>query len=222
MSGKVVGVTGAGGRIGSLLAADLSKAKYTVKEYHYDVQTGTGLDLSKPERVKGQFDGVHTLIHMAGSPEVTTPWEQVLTNNIQALHTVLEECRGAGVKRFIFASTNHTQMSSFIGDWNVPESIKPDTTPVGLDTRPAPDSLYGVSKLFGENLTHYYASRWGLEVVCLRIGWAGRENAEDPQSRLEFLRELKGTECEGEIDVSICPDVLSLEPCAPPITGPCM
>ena len=33
-----------------------------------------------------------------------------------------------------------------------------------------PDSLYGASKAFGESLGRYYVDRYGLEVVCLRIG----------------------------------------------------
>ncbi len=33
-----------------------------------------------------------------------------------------------------------------------------------------PDSLYGVSKAFGEALGRYYADAHGLSVICLRIG----------------------------------------------------
>ena len=35
---------------------------------------------------------------------------------------------------------------------------------------PRPDGLYGASKVFGEALGRMYADRFGLEVVCLRIG----------------------------------------------------
>ena len=34
-----------------------------------------------------------------------------------------------------------------------------------------PDSYYGVSKAFGENLGRYYYDEWGLEFIALRIGW---------------------------------------------------
>ena len=47
-------------------------------------------------------------------------------------------------------------------------------TPVGAelpaDLPPRPDTLYGVSKVFGEALGRYYAERYGLQVACLRIG----------------------------------------------------
>jgi nucleoside-diphosphate-sugar epimerase len=43
---------------------------------------------------------------------------------------------------------------------------------IKLDDPPAPDSLYGVSKLFGEDLGRYYSRFYGMQVVSLRIGWA--------------------------------------------------
>jgi uronate dehydrogenase len=33
-----------------------------------------------------------------------------------------------------------------------------------------PDSFYGASKAFGEDLGRYYVDQFGLEVICLRIG----------------------------------------------------
>ena len=38
------------------------------------------------------------------------------------------------------------------------------------DLPPRPDTLYGVSKAFGEALARYYVDRYGFEVACLRIG----------------------------------------------------
>ena len=64
-----------------------------------------------------------------------------------------------GVKRVVFASTNHvTGLYEEEGMYTTPEM------PV------RPDSLYGASKAFGESLGRYYVDRYGLEVVCLRIG----------------------------------------------------
>jgi len=41
---------------------------------------------------------------------------------------------------------------------------------IRLDDLPAPDSLYGVSKLFAENLGRYYAWEFGIQFIMLRIG----------------------------------------------------
>jgi uronate dehydrogenase len=71
---------------------------------------------------------------------------------------VLEAARRSGVRRVIYASSNHA-----VGFYRRVETI---------DHRvyPRPDSRYGVSKVFGEALGSLYADKYGMEVVCLRIG----------------------------------------------------
>ena len=59
----------------------------------------------------------------------------------------------------MFASTNHVT-----GGW---ESDGILATP---DMPPRADSLYGVTKAFGEVLGRFYADRHGLEFVAVRIG----------------------------------------------------
>jgi uronate dehydrogenase len=66
--------------------------------------------------------------------------------------------RRHGVKRIVFASSNHVT-----GFYRQDEVISP-LDPV------RPDGLYGVSKAFGENLARLYFDRHGIETVCLRIG----------------------------------------------------
>ena len=89
-------------------------------------------------------------------------------------YNVLEEARRAGVIKFVFASTNHVQYGYAIGE--TPTTF--DTSYVGrkglikLNDPPAPDSLYGVSKLFGEDLGRYYARIFNIQFVALRIGGA--------------------------------------------------
>ncbi len=51
---------------------------------------------------------------------------------------------------------------------------------------PRPDTLYGVSKVFGEVLGRYYADRYGMRVACLRIGTFGERPA-DPTSLSTWL-----------------------------------
>ena len=75
------------------------------------------------------------------------------------MYCTYEACKNAGVKRVVFASTNHvTGFYEQEGMYTTPEM------PV------RPDSLYGASKAFGESLGRYYVDRYGLAVVCLRIG----------------------------------------------------
>src|SRR5207244_6175013 len=78
--------------------------------------------------------------------------------NIEGTLQVFEAARRAGVRRIVYASSNHA-----VG-----------FTPVGreqpADLPPRPDTLYGVSKVFGEALGRYYVDRYRMEVACLRIG----------------------------------------------------
>jgi nucleoside-diphosphate-sugar epimerase len=65
------------------------------------------------------------------------------------------------VKRIIFASTNHVMgMYDRDGMW-----------PIFADQPIRPDSLYGVSKAFGEALGRFWYDQHGISVICLRIGW---------------------------------------------------
>ena len=43
--------------------------------------------------------------------------------------------------------------------------------PVYAFQPPRPDSLYGVSKVYGEALGRYFADQYGISVICLKIGW---------------------------------------------------
>jgi uronate dehydrogenase len=103
--------------------------------------------------------GVDCVIHLAGIPRETggTP-EQILTTNVVGTHRVFETARGAGVRRFIFASSTHV-----IGFYRADQ-------PVGTEETPRPDGHYGLSKVFGEGMGRLYADKHGMEVACLRIG----------------------------------------------------
>jgi uronate dehydrogenase len=81
-----------------------------------------------------------------------------LEANIRATHNVFEAARLAGVRRVVYASSNHAT-----GFYRRDERASPAD-------RPRPDTLYGVTKVVGEALGSLYADKFGLEVVALRIG----------------------------------------------------
>ena len=101
--------------------------------------------------------GIDCVVHLAGQP-VEAEWEAVLHLNIEGCYNAFEAARRQGVKRVIFASSNHA-----IGFHRRERFI--DNTVV-----PRPDTRYGVSKVFGEALGRLYADKYGLSVACLRIG----------------------------------------------------
>ena len=181
-----VGITGAAGHIGTTLREELSQ-DYALRLYdkkkippaHDTTAQSMAVDLGLKEQVQGLFDGLDALIHLAAVAHPRALWDQVLKDNIVMTHNVFEECRRAGVQRIVFASTHHVLHGHTMG-------TEPDTLDAAfyregkplltLNTPPAPDSLYGVSKLFGEDLGRYNARRFGLRFVALRIGWTIRED----------------------------------------------
>jgi len=101
--------------------------------------------------------GVDAVVHLGGV-SVEGPFEPILQANMVGAYNLYEPARRHGVKRIVFASSNHVT-----GFYKQSETI---------DARmPArPDGHYGLSKAFGENLAQFYFDRYGVERVSLRIG----------------------------------------------------
>lgn len=116
--------------------------------------------LNDPEAVAQSLEGVDRVIHLGGQPYEGS-WEVVLQSNIIGLHTFYEGCRMAGVRRIVFASSNHA-----IGYYGRNRRI-------GVEQRVRPDSRYGVSKVFGEALSALYADKHGIGCLSVRIGNVG-------------------------------------------------
>jgi uronate dehydrogenase len=114
-------------------------------------------DLTDLAQVEKAVAGMEGVIHLGGH-SVEGSWETILNANIIGCYNLFEAARRAGVKRVVFASSNHA-----IGFY-------PRSQRIGVNVRVRPDSRYGVSKAFGEALGSLYADKHGLRVTCLRIG----------------------------------------------------
>jgi uronate dehydrogenase len=114
-------------------------------------------DLADAAAVDRVCEGIDAIVHLGGQ-SIEAPWERVIQSNLVGCVNLYEGARKARVDRVIFASSNHA-----IGFYHRRQRID-HTTP------PKPDSRYGVSKAFGEDLSHYYALKHGIRGLCLRIG----------------------------------------------------
>ncbi len=117
-------------------------------------------DLTKPAEIEAACRGIEGIVHFGGY-SVEGTWEQILQANIIGCYNLFEAARKAGVKRVIFASSNHA-----VGFY-------PRSTTIPTEVIPRPDSRYGVSKVFGEGLGAMYAYKHGIGVTSLRIGNLG-------------------------------------------------
>jgi uronate dehydrogenase len=160
-----IALSGAGGQVGTVLrkallarGVDLRSAGGTKPLAPLvdgeDVMHG---DLRDPAVVDRLLNGVEVLIHMAGT-SVERPLPEIIENNLRALVEVYEGALRQGVKRVVFASSNHA-----IG-------MYPTTEKLTLDCAPRPDGFYGLSKVWGEALARLYWDKHGIESVCVRIG----------------------------------------------------
>ncbi len=160
-------ITGAGGTIGTSLATDHA-GTYDLRLHYRRIPDGlpgdidaVAADITSLDETRSMAEGIDTIWHLAGDPNVPASWESVYANNILGVRNVLEAARLAGVRRVVFASTNHV-MGKY--DQN-------SEWPVYNNLPQRPDSFYGASKAFGETLGRYYFDEWGLEFIALRIGW---------------------------------------------------
>ncbi|MDB5654620.1 MAG: UDP-glucose 4-epimerase [Tardiphaga sp.] len=114
-------------------------------------------DLADLAAVEAICDGIDGILHFGGF-SVEGPWDTILQANIIGTYNLFEAARKQGVKRVVFASSNHA-----VGFY-------PRHSRIGPDVTARPDSRYGVSKVFGEAVGALYADKHGLSVTCLRIG----------------------------------------------------
>jgi uronate dehydrogenase len=157
-------VTGCAGGIGTRMREMLPAVYPSIR--WSDIKTPTDLkpgaefvqadiaDYAACEKITKGIDGI---VHFGGY-SVEGPWETILDANIVGCRNMYEAAYRNGVKRFIFASSNHA-----VGFYRRDQKI-------GVDVTVRPDSRYGVSKAFGEAMGALYSDKHGLRVTCLRIG----------------------------------------------------
>src|SRR5579872_1112929 len=110
---KRILITGAAGQIGSALRAGL-RGSYPLLRLADIASLGTieageehcKADIRDIVSVEKIMTDIDCVVHLAGVPEEAS-WDKVLPLNIEGCYNVFEAARRQGVKRVIFASSNH-------------------------------------------------------------------------------------------------------------------
>ncbi len=164
---KRVLITGAAGRIGSYFA-EHSGQRYQLRLLDRDFGAQREKMRGYGELMEGALEdldflkkaclGMDTVVHLAGNPNASAVWRDLLQANIIGTYHAFVAAKAAGVQRVIYASSIHA-VSGYAPD-----------VQVKIDEPVNPGDLYGVTKCFGEALGRYMAGQEGLSVIALRIG----------------------------------------------------
>lgn len=179
-------ITGATGGIGLLLTERLRDDYEIVQQGRTPANDEQAkvlrkADIDDYDDVRPLMDGIETVVHLAGAASPESTWDDVLSANIVGFRNVIEAARDAGVRRVVYASSNHAVgMYDRLEEW-----------PVYPRDLPRPDSFYGVSKVFGEVLGEvlgrFYHDEFGIDFIALRIGWSVENPLESDEDIMRAL-----------------------------------
>lgn len=157
-------VTGAAGTIGGLIRDGVAEFADIVRLSDV-VDLGlprpgeeiVSCDLTDADAVRNMVKDCDAILHFGG---ISTENRADLIHkvNIEGTYSVYEAARKEGVKRILFASSNHV-----IG-FHTRETLLTASSPI------RPDGNYGVSKAYGEALARLYWDKYGIETLIVRIG----------------------------------------------------
>jgi uronate dehydrogenase len=116
-------------------------------------------DLADRAAVDALVEGTRAIVHLGGISREDT-FDRILHANFHGTYNVYDSARRQRVDRIVFASSNHAIGFHEVGDV------------LDADAPQRPDTLYGVSKAFGEDLARYYVDKFGMDIAALRIGSA--------------------------------------------------
>ncbi|GGJ41547.1 NAD-dependent epimerase/dehydratase family protein [Deinococcus roseus] len=152
-------ITGAKGNIGSVLRRGLTgcfRLRLSDVEPISELTSNEEqlpCDLRDFDGVLKAMEGMDAVVHLGGIPDEAA-FTDLLSVNMLGTHHIYEAARLQGVKRVVFASSNHA-----VGFYPIHGHI-------GSEVPPRPDTFYGVSKVLGEALASLYWDKFGLESVC--------------------------------------------------------
>ena len=191
-------ITGASGNLGGKLRHHL-EGRYPLRLLDRNARGDPSVveaDLARwDDGWTDQFRGADAVVHLAADPTAQQAWPALVGPNVDAVVNVFQAAARAGVRRVVFASSNHV-LGGYKDDPK-PARLTTDLPPrpgaryvVGGESRDS--SAYGAAKLFGERLGFCLTeTNPGLSVLAIRLGWVrpGANRPEDiPPERDAWFR----------------------------------
>ncbi|MHC4877342.1 MAG: NAD-dependent epimerase/dehydratase family protein [Planctomycetota bacterium] len=167
---KRVVVTGATGRLGRKVVAELLSRDYHVLAT--DLERPDSLpsrflsaDLTDPAAVMDVLAGADAVVHLAAIPgPLAQPKSVTFRNNVMSTWNVAETAAALGLKRIVFAS------SLFALGWHQSaDHFWPASVPVDETHPTTPFEAYGLSKAIGEEIVASVSRRCSIPAISLRI-----------------------------------------------------
>jgi uronate dehydrogenase len=180
MNDKTILITGAAGQVGTALRHELRnhyrRLRLADLQPVADLQANEEAvicDVTQADQINRAMQGVDAVVHLAGYP-VEGSWEQVVGPNLMGNINTWEAARSAGVKRMVYASTNHA-----VGFY-------PRSRTIDDRVMLRPDGRYGATKAFGELLAAMFWDKHGIASLCIRIGNINLDNRPLDRRRLSI------------------------------------
>ncbi|HSV51799.1 MAG TPA: NAD(P)-dependent oxidoreductase [Burkholderiaceae bacterium] len=157
-------LTGAAGGLGKVLRESLKPSTHVLRVSDISDMAPAAAseevvpcDLADKRAVDALVEGCDAIVHLGGV-SVERPFEEILEANIKGVFHIYEGARRHGVRRIVFASSNHV-----IG-------FHKQSDRLDASAQRRPDGYYGLSKSFGEDMAQFYFDRYGVQSVSIRIG----------------------------------------------------
>ena len=187
-------VSGAAGSIGRVLTAGLTDLEHEVVGLDLvpppegDDRPWHVVDCTDPDAVRAVLaeERLDAIVHLAGNPDEGSLPDS-LTSHVVTTAALLDAAVAHDVRRFVYASSNHAVGRT------------PRTDVVTTETRPRPDTFYGVGKVASEALLSLYTDRYGMDTLACRIG----SFRDEPASVRQLSTWLSHDDCVRMIDACL-------------------
>ncbi|MFN8444782.1 MAG: NAD-dependent epimerase/dehydratase family protein [Caldilineaceae bacterium] len=170
-------VYGSGRRVMSSTRADAERIT-RLPDDHFVIA-----DLADAAAMEQALAGMDAVLHIAAVPDPSASFEDVLRSNITGTYNVLEACRKAGIKRLVYASSIMATWGYFVYQepyraiYEGRQADIPTPIPKVKHSDPThPTEPYSASKVWAEGFCRTYHDKYGLSIVCLRIGGVNKED----------------------------------------------